>query len=223
MTTPTTTRVKATKTVKPVITPTPVETTPVVTPVVTPVKKTKKAVTVTLPEVIELVVEPTLETETPVSVTSETIIKSLDETFKIIQNATKEFNTLMKELKSVRQKEIRQNNKKTKKSKRTLSSEPHGFAKKTQLHPTLLNFLGLEPETELSSPTVTSMIAKYIKANNLGLENNKSIFKCDEKLFSILGEPTFVAVKKTPELGINHSYWNLQKTLKKQGMFLRPV
>jgi regulator of extracellular matrix RemA (YlzA/DUF370 family) len=207
----------------------PVAPTQVTADPVAPTQVTAETVTPTQVTAVPVVqIQDISETVTPEQVISETVtpeqvISQLSESFNIIQKETKNFQVLLKELKSVRQKELKMNNRKQKKTRRVanFNSQPHGFAKKTKLHPTLATFLGVTPETELSSPTVTSMIAKYIKAKGLATPENKSIFKCDEALLSILGESKFLSIKKKPELGNGYSFWNLQKLLKETGMFIR--
>lgn len=186
------------------------------------------------------VVEPVIEVkiETPVSVeteevpvqteTLETRIKNLNDLAinltTIFRDSMKTIQTELKQIRLLHLKQIKENDKKNKTKKKRVSSgnsTPHGFAKPCKLSKVLTEFLGVSADTELSSPTVTKRIAEYVRENNLYTSENKSIFKCDNKLKTILGEPQFLVSNKKPELGNHHSFWNLQKTMKTNGHFIR--
>lgn len=167
--------------------------------------------------------------EVPQPVTD--IVLSFEERTKEILSA---FDAQVKELKLLKsslkmalfvyQKESREASKKSKKKSRKPSNgHPHGFAKKALLSNTLCEILSLPIGQEMSSPSVTRLIANYVKENELYIPelNNKSVFKCDAKLLKLLGEPQYPAKRTDPTLGINHSYWNLQKTMKDNGHFTR--
>lgn len=205
----------------------------------TPVKKIQKKVeTIKIPDILEIpipiveipikistFVQSDLQTDIPIEI--ETQFKNLLKELTVIRETLKVFEISIKNMKISYIKKIRELNKsnKKKKNKKMMDSNgetiPHGFAKPCDLSPALIEFLGLEPGSQLKSPTVTKLVGEYVRANNLALPENGSIFKCDKKLHKILGDPVYIAVKKSPELGINHSYWNLQKTMKKNGHFIR--
>ena len=154
----------------------------------------------------------------------ESELKRISSVISVMQKNLKSLEGDLKNLRIMYQKTTREMNKKNRKKNRKPSTgKPHGFAKPCDLSPSLLAFLGEKEGTQLSSPAVTKLIAAYVRENNLYLPGNKAVFTCDAKLKSIIGEPLFLADAKKPDLGINHSFWNLQKTMKTRGNFIRPV
>lgn len=198
-------------------------------PVELKVKKSKKIVEEPVVKVEEPVVEAA---EAPVEEAPTDSLTFDEEYAKVIafqnriKEMIKEMNISIKNFRTLNKRktlEEGKRNKKNKKRERT-NSTPHGFAKETYLSQDLLEFLGLPEGTMMPSPQVTRQIAKYVRDNELYIEgiNNKSIFRCDDKLFKLLGEPNFdVSTKKDGVIGKHHSYFNLQKTMKERGHYIK--
>lgn len=189
-------------------------------------------------EVTPVTTEPKLEEhdETPTIPVEETgesishVTETIDSLIKrsiVIKNLLKEHDAEIRSLKSLYKKEVYENGKKNKNSKRknrVSLSKPHGFAKQTLLSKDLTDFLELPADTMLSGPQVTKLFGKYIRAHELyvpGIED-KSIFRCDERMQKVLGDPKYpVTTKKLGNIGIQHAFWNLQKTMKHMGHYIR--
>jgi hypothetical protein len=199
------------------------------TPKIAKVKSVKKNTVVETP-VIDPIVETVIEqvVEDPV-MPLETTLKNLMKSVSILREDIKSIEIAIRQTLVLHKKETRENNKKYKKKSKKVSgadSVPHGFAKPCRLSPALVKFLDVSPNTELSSPAVTKLIANYIREHKLFTPDNKSIFNCDAKLLQILGEPSLPVkgpTSKKPDDRILHSWWNLQKTMSNRGHFIRPV
>lgn len=168
-----------------------------------------------------IVAEPIVE-QPPVELNEQNVLDKVSSLLEIVSTLSKtirEVETEIKQIKNAYIKEQRQNKKKMKK-KRVNSSRKNGFLGATSISQELTQFLGLEKDTQVVRPDVTKAIAKYIKENNLAVPENKSIFKPDAKLLSLLGEPVFPLKKKQPELGNGYTYFNLQSYLKKMNHFV---
>ena len=192
-----------------------------------------KKVKVVVPPVVEVaapvvavpdVEEPVVEDETE-KISFELEAKKIIETLDSFQKELKGLKTAVKNALSLYQKESRDLSKKNKKKNRKPSNgQPHGFAKSALLSNDLCDLLSMPHNSELPSPKVTSLIAEYVRKNELYVEgiNNKSVFRCDAKLLKVLGKPKYLAKKTDESLGVNHSFWNLQTTMKDNGHFIRP-
>lgn len=90
----------------------------------------------------------------------------------------------------------------------------HGILEESKITPELAEFLKLDKNISVKRPQVTKAIGNYVRENNLANPENKRIFKTDDKLKKILGEPRFLIEKKNPALGEGYSYFNLQSYLK---------
>jgi hypothetical protein len=178
-----------------------------------------------VPEIVAEIVSDNVE-DVAVKHTFEVDARNIILTLEQFQKELKAMKLSVKLALSAFQKESRASNKKNKnKTRKQGNGVAHGFAKNSSLSDVLCDLLSLPHGSELSSPKVTSMIADYVRTNELYIPslNNKSVFRCDEKLLSVLGEPKYPAKKTDPSLGINHSYWNLQTTMKDNGHYTKPV
>lgn len=172
----------------------------------------------------EVVEAPAEVSETPVEVESMVVkVKDILSAISILQKELKNIENDLKNVRTLYQKETRENNKRNKrKNKRSsANSEPHGFVKEVGISDDLAEFLGVPVGSKIARPQVTRAISKYINANGLALESNRSIFKTDDKLFKLLGKPTMLAIKKKPDMGYAFSYFNLQSVLKDKEHFIK--
>lgn len=88
-----------------------------------------------------------------------------------------------------------------------------GINRQVSVSPDLADFLAIKRCEKVSRPSVASFISKYVKQNNLVNPDDGRIFKADNKLKKILGEPRYLIKPKNPELGMGYSYLNLQSYL----------
>lgn len=162
----------------------------------------------------------TQQEETPVVTVPETQekVKAL---LEYASNLTKMVKTLESEIKQLQQTYLKEQKQSKKKKKRTRapSDKKHGFLGTSAISADLSSFLGLKKDEKVSRPDVTKAISKYVKEKELFTEK-KSIFKPDQKLLKILGEPAFPISKKEPSV-LGYSYFNLQSYLKKMNHFIK--
>lgn len=165
--------------------------------------------------------EPVPEPETPETPSEDTEVVSIEARIK---EAMATIDTQMKDLKSFKgllktllvdyQKEVRENKNKFKKRRSSSKSQvPHGFTKPVHISSELSSFLNVDKDTTIARPSVTKAISQYVKEHSLYEESNKSIFKADDTLKKLLGEPMYLVEPKKPELGLGYGYKNLQKYL----------
>lgn len=176
-------------------------------------------VVVTTPNLIVVptpVAVPEPVVEAPVIVDEITVhdtIAELEEILGTLTSRVKALSSTLKQMKSLYTKEAKQFLKKNK-TKRTLGTpSKHGFNKPVHISEELSSFLGLEPGTLLTRPKAANMISVYVRKHSLQNPDNGSIFRVDNKLKSVLGEPVNYINPKAPESGLGYSYKNLQKYL----------
>lgn len=99
---------------------------------------------------------------------------------------------------------LKKTSEKAEKKRSIARSTPSGFAKPTKISDELCEFLSVAKGSELSRTEVTRHITKYVRENNLNMEENKRIILPNVQLRTLL------ACKDTDVI----SYFNLQKWLK---------
>lgn len=169
----------------------------------------------------EPVAEPVAQPEEAPVVTVPETQEKVKALLEYASNLTKMVKTLESEIKQLQQTYLKEQKQSKKKKKRTRSpsDKKHGFLGTSSISTDLSSFLGLKKDEKVSRPDVTKAISKYVKENELFTEK-KSIFKPDQKLLKILGEPAFPISKKDPSV-LGYSYFNLQSYLKKMNHFIK--
>lgn len=161
--------------------------------------------------------------ETVKTVEESSLAEKIISTLSFVSLMIKELKTVESELKTIKSLYHKESRKNVKKPKRQTNTGSHGFVKKVKISIALADFLEVPYDTLISRPQVTSAISKYVKAHNLANPEKKSIFKTDENLKKILGEPRYPIDKKKPDLGEGFSYFNLQSYMKDHFVKETPV
>jgi|APGre2960657404_1045060.scaffolds.fasta_scaffold01315_10 chromatin remodeling complex protein RSC6 len=189
------------------------------------VKKTVKPVAVAPNKEVKVkpVEVPVEIIETVETVEESSLAEKIISTLSFVSLMIKELKTVESELKTIKSLYHKESRKNVKKPKRQTNTGSHGFVKKVKISIALADFLEVPYDTLISRPQVTSAISKYVKAHNLANPEKKSIFKTDENLKKILGEPRYPIDKKKPDLGEGFSYFNLQSYMKDHFVKETPV
>lgn len=173
-------------------------------------------------EVPEIVITPVVDTlEVPVATEGQEVeapVESLGEkltkTLATVSGMIASLKSVESELKAFKVAYSKEQKKYNKAPKRKTSSGNHGILEESKITPELAAFLNVDKDTSIRRPQVTKAIGNYVRENNLANPDNKRIFKTDDNLKKILGEPRFLIEKKNPALGEGFSYFNLQSYLK---------
>jgi chromatin remodeling complex protein RSC6 len=175
-------------------------------------------------EVPEIVVAPVIDTlqvpgivGTPVEEVEapvESLSDRLSKTLATVSGMIASLKSVESELKAFKVAYNKEQKKNTKAPKRKTSSGNHGILEESKITPELAAFLNVDKDTSIRRPQVTKAIGNYVRENNLANPENKRVFKTDDNLKKILGEPRFLIEKKNPSLGAGFSYFNLQSYLK---------
>lgn len=180
-------------------------------------KAIEKIPVVEVPEIVITPVADTLkvpvateEVETPV----ESLGEKLSKTLSTVSGMIASLKSVESELKAFKVAYNKEQKKYNKAPKRKTSSGNHGILEESKITPELAAFLNVDKDTSIRRPQVTKAIGNYVRENNLANPDNKRIFKTDDNLKKILGEPRFLIEKKNPALGEGFSYFNLQSYLK---------
>ena len=88
-----------------------------------------------------------------------------------------------------------------------------GIKKPVGISDDLCEFLGEPSGTLLSRPEVTKRIFAYLRERGLQNAENKTIFKVDDQLSELLGDPVHLIRSDKPHLGYGYSSTNLQRYL----------
>lgn len=171
-------------------------------------------------EVPEIVITPVVATlEVPVATEQvenhvESLGEKLAKTLATVSGMIASLKSVESELKAFKVAYNKEQKKHSKSPKRKTSSGNHGILEESKITPELAAFLNVDKDTSIRRPQVTKAIGNYVRENNLANPDNKRIFKTDDNLKKILGEPRFLIEKKNPALGEGFSYFNLQSYLK---------
>lgn len=173
-------------------------------------KTTIKEVPVPVPVPEVAVPVPEVQVQVPVEEHFKRLMLVVDDQIKQMRVVK----TDLKALLVLYQKEVKENKTKKKRVKKENKEYvPHGFTKPVHISPELASFLNLEKDATIARPSVTRAISLYVKEHTLYEPSNKSIFKADNTLKKLLGEPQFLVEPRKPELGMGYGYKNLQKYL----------
>lgn len=155
-------------------------------------------------EVPEIVITPVVATlEVPVATEQvenhvESLGEKLAKTLATVSGMIASLKSVESELKAFKVAYNKEQKKHSKSPKRKTSSGNHGILEESKITPELAAFLNVDKDTSIRRPQVTKAIGNYVRENNLANPDNKRIFKTDDNLKKILGEPRFLIEKKKP-------------------------
>tara|TARA_B110001469_G_C9502584_1_gene250879 strand:- start:13 stop:654 length:642 start_codon:yes stop_codon:yes gene_type:complete len=165
---------------------------------------------------------PVVETPAPVVETPEPVV----ETTEVLETpVSEEFDTLLNDLKTLKQtvidmvgrvsklqKRVARDSRKGKKkgTRSTSGNKNNGFSKPVEITPELCKFLSLDPGTLIARTSVTKGITKYIKEHNLQGKEDKRVINVDNALKKLLSGGAKPLTNDVPL-----TYFNLQTYLKR--------
>ena len=184
--------------------------------------KAAKAPVVEVPVVVPVVEVPVVEAPVPVVEAPVPVV----DTCEVIETpVSDEFDTLLNDLKTLKQtvidmvgrvsklqKRVARDSRKGKKkgTRSTSGNKNNGFSKPVEITPELCKFLSLEPGTLIARTSVTKGITKYIKEHNLQGKDDKRVINVDASLKKLLSGGIKPLTKDVPL-----TYFNLQTYLKR--------
>jgi len=139
----------------------------------------------------------------------ESQLAAIQEAFKAVSEQLRSLGTQVKKLESAHKHDVKHVSRH--KQKRSGDYKPTGFAKKTPVPKVLASFIGVEADTMMSGPEITSKVWAQLKAKNLTYEKDKRVFRTNEEISKIFGVPKSVNKSTTHNDKDGFNFCNLQR------------